>query len=311
LCKLCANNFCALHTREQTQCKLYFCFTARPRLRLPRTPLRCARHGEGLHSATAGLSTAGPAAASRGTVTAPLPARGDGGRHRTGAKAGQAAQARGAVGPGRRQPASARGDDTTGSPGRRLSVRTVIVRTTAAASAGARGTPSRTLPQARAVNNMHAHNLNATARFHCSHPAWKDEIITPLPPSLLLPYFFPPSPSLNPVADRAARFSRRAESYAQSRTCGLMEQCHGSAPRRAAAHYDWRARMWRPRRRLHMDGGHNRALACTWMRHGSLESGCSHACTPRRRTHPNFNSQHFFLVHAALESEERVRARRV
>ena len=160
--------------------------------------------------------------------------------------------------------------------------------------AGARGTPSRTLPQARAVNNMHAHNLNAMARFHCSHPAWKDEIITPLPPSLLLPYFFPPSPSLNPVAEprasRAARLSSRAESYAQSRTCGLMEQCHGSAPRRAAAHYDWRARMWRPRRRLHVDGGHNRALACTWMRHGSLESGCSHACTPRRRTHPNFNS---------------------
>jgi hypothetical protein len=154
------------------------------------------------------------------------------GRHRTGATAGQAAQARGAAGPGRRQPASARGDDTTASPGRRLSVRTVIVRTTAAASAVARGTPSRTFHRARAGNNMHAHNLNATARFHCSHPAWKDEIITPLSPSLLLP----PSPSLKPVADRAARFSRRAESYAPSRTCVLMEQCHGSAPRRATAH---------------------------------------------------------------------------
>ncbi len=92
------------------------------------------------------------------------------GRHRTGATAGQAAQARGAAGPGRRQPASARGDDTTASPGRRLSVRTVIVRTTAAASAVARGTPSRTFPRARAGNNMHAHNLNATARFHCFHP---------------------------------------------------------------------------------------------------------------------------------------------
>lgn len=154
------------------------------------------------------------------------------GRHRPGATAGQAAQARGAAGPGRRQPASARGDDTTASPGRRLSVRTVIVRTTAAASAVARGTPSRTFPRARAGKNMHAHNLNATARFHCSHPAWKDEIITPLSPSLLLP----PSPSLKPVADRAARFSRRAESYAPSRTCVLMEQCHGSAPRRATAH---------------------------------------------------------------------------
>ncbi len=55
---------------------------------------------------------------------------------------------------GRRQPASARGDETTGSPGRRLSVRTVIVRTTAATSAGARGKLS--LPQARAVNNMQA-----------------------------------------------------------------------------------------------------------------------------------------------------------
>ena len=107
------------------------------------------------------------------------------GRHRPGATAGQAAQARGAAGPGRRQPASARGDDTTASPGRRLSVRTVIVRTTAAASAVARGTPSRTFPRARAGKNMHAHNLNATARFHCSHPAWKDEIITPLSPSLL------------------------------------------------------------------------------------------------------------------------------
>ncbi len=154
------------------------------------------------------------------------------GRHRTGATAGQAAQAREAAGPGRRQPASARGDDTTASPGRRLSVRTVIVRTTAAASAVARGTPSRTFHRARAGNSMHAHNLNATARFHCSHPAWKDEIITPLSPSLLLP----PSPSLKPVADRAARFSRRAESYAPSCTCVLMKQCHGSAPRRATAH---------------------------------------------------------------------------
>jgi hypothetical protein len=148
-----------------------------------------------------------------------------------------------------------------------------------------RGTPSRTLPQARAGNNMHTHNLNATARFHCSHPAWKDEIIAPLSPSLLLSYFSPPSPSLKPVADRAARFSRRAESYAPSRTCVLMQQCHGSAPRRATAHYDWRARKWRPR--LHMDGGHNRALACTWMHpshgHGSLESECSYACTPPSR----------------------------
>ena len=129
--------------------------------------------------------------------------------------------------------------------------------------------------------------MNATARFYCSHPAWKDEIITPLPPSLLLPYFFPPSPSLKPVADRAARLSRRAESYAPSRTCVRMEQCHGSASRRAAAQNDWRARMWRPR--LDMDGGHNRALACTWKRHGSLESGCSNACTPRRSSQDGHN----------------------
>ncbi len=53
---------------------------------------------------------ASPAAASRGTVTAPLPARGDGGRHRPGATACQAASARaarltgataGSIGPGR------------------------------------------------------------------------------------------------------------------------------------------------------------------------------------------------------------------
>jgi hypothetical protein len=107
---------------------------------------------------------------SDGTTAGPGRERRHSGRHRTGATAGQAAQARGAAGPGRWQPASARGNDTTASPGRRLSVRTVIVRTTAAASAVARGTPSRTLPQARAGNNMNAHNLNARARFHCSHP---------------------------------------------------------------------------------------------------------------------------------------------
>ena len=36
LCKLSANIFGALHTIEQTECKLYFRFTARRRLRLPR-----------------------------------------------------------------------------------------------------------------------------------------------------------------------------------------------------------------------------------------------------------------------------------
>ena len=55
LCKLRANIFGALHTIEQTECKLYFRFTARRRLRLPRAaaaaspapPPRAARRGEG------------------------------------------------------------------------------------------------------------------------------------------------------------------------------------------------------------------------------------------------------------------------
>jgi hypothetical protein len=136
------------------------------------------------------------------------------GRHRTGATAGQAAQARGAAGPGRRQPASARGDDTTASPGRRLSVRTVIVRTTAAASAVARGTPSRTFPRARAGKNMHAHNLNATARFHCSHPAWKDEIITPLSPFLNFSKYLALAPNFS-----------RSLSLPISRSCSCSRSC--------------------------------------------------------------------------------------
>ena len=40
LCKLSANIFGALHTIEQTECKLYIRFTARWRLRLPRWSLR-------------------------------------------------------------------------------------------------------------------------------------------------------------------------------------------------------------------------------------------------------------------------------
>lgn len=156
------------------------------------------------------------------------------GRHRPGATAGQAAQARGAAGPGRRQPASARGDDTTASPGRRLSVRTVIVRTTAAASAVARGTPSRTFPRARAGKNMHAHNLNATARFHCSHPAWKDEIITPLSPSLLLPFSSLPLPlsspwPIEPRASRDAQNPTRRVALAYSWN-NVMDQLQGGQP---------------------------------------------------------------------------------
>ena len=70
------------------------------------------------------------------------------------------------VGCGRRTPGG-RGRSAGLNPGRWL----VIVRTTAAASAGVRSTPSRTLCQARAVYNMHGHNLNATASFHRSYPA--------------------------------------------------------------------------------------------------------------------------------------------
>ena len=69
--------------------------------------------------------------------------------------------------------ARGRGRSAGLNPGRRLrrACATVIVRTTAAASAGVRSTPSRTLCQARAVYNMHGHNLNATASFHRSYPA--------------------------------------------------------------------------------------------------------------------------------------------
>jgi hypothetical protein len=123
-----------------------------------------------------------------------------------------------------------------------------------------------------------------------------------------LPPFSSPSPPSLSLSQARGRSSRalletrrilRAKSHLRTHeTMSWISSKEGNRSLR----YDWRARMWRPR--LHMDGGHNRALACTWMRHGhgSLESGCSHACTPRRRTHPNFNSQHFFLVHAALDA---------
>ncbi len=89
-----------------------------------------------------------PAAASRGAVTAPQPARGDGT----------------AACPGQRRPAPARGygrpDSTAAGPGRRRQHRPGATAAHthrhspyhAAAFAGARGTPSSTLPQARTVS---------------------------------------------------------------------------------------------------------------------------------------------------------------
>ena len=105
-----------------------------------------------------------------------------------------------------------------------------------------------------------------------------------------LPPFSSPTSSLPLPLSTPCPIEPRAFRDAQNltrRVALAYEQCHGSASRRAAAQNDWRARMWRPR--LHMDGGHNRALACTWKRHGSLESGCSNACTPRRSAQDGHN----------------------
>ena len=90
LCKLSANIFGALHTIEQTECKLYFRFTARRRLRLPRgftaliwqpleprpasplPALRAERRGELAASAAAAGARAGDAA----TVSLEVPSLG-------------------------------------------------------------------------------------------------------------------------------------------------------------------------------------------------------------------------------------------
>jgi hypothetical protein len=73
----------------------------------------------------------------------PLPARGDGGLHRPGATAGQTAKARTAAGPGRRH--QHRPGATAAHTHRHSQYH-------AATFAGARGTPSSTLPQAHTVS---------------------------------------------------------------------------------------------------------------------------------------------------------------
>ncbi len=159
--------------------------------------------------------------ASRGTAQAagrgqqrPDPGQGYGDRYWAGATAGQPAPARGAAGRGRRQPAQARGDDAirVASPGRRRRRATAIVSTIAAASAGSCVMPLRTLPRVLSCHGSkekaHSQNLNAMARFHCSHLASlrNDELETSLlgsPPSLFPspPSSLPPSPSLNPGSE--------------------------------------------------------------------------------------------------------------
>ena len=82
---------------------------------------------------------------------------------------------------------------------------------------------------------MHAHNLNATARFHCSHPAWKDEVITLLSPSLLLPTSPFPLPlsspwPIEPRASRDAQNPTRRVALAYSWN-NVMDQLQGGQPR--------------------------------------------------------------------------------
>ena len=103
----------------------------------------------------------------------------------------------------------ARGDDAIASPGRRRRHATALICTTAAASAGSRVMPSRTLPRVLSCSKeqAHAQNLNATARFHCSRLAWNDEIIDRKSSlALSLPSFLPPSrASLNRKLAAGAR----------------------------------------------------------------------------------------------------------
>jgi hypothetical protein len=100
------------------------------------------------------------AAASRGTagVTESLPARGNGGRHRAEATAGQVAPARGAAGQGRRLPALARGDDAIAGPGRcrRLFRPGIVTAAVHTASAGECVKLSRPIPQALSRSKLHA-----------------------------------------------------------------------------------------------------------------------------------------------------------
>ncbi len=97
-----------------------------------------------------------------------LPARGDGGLHRPGATAGQTAKARIAAGSGRRRqhrPGATAAHTHRHSPYH------------AATSAGARGTPSSTLPQARTVS----------VAAGPSTPPISDALIPPPPPPSPLP----------------------------------------------------------------------------------------------------------------------------
>ncbi len=211
LCKLCANIFCTLHTREETECKLYFLFTARP--------LRSPAHGMARYCTAFSSLHKRPCVPGDGTAASrgqqlPDPGRGYGYRYRAGATAGQPAPARGAAGRGRRQPAQARGDDAirVASPGRRRRCATAIVSTIAAASAGSRVMLLRTLPRVLSCSKeqAHAQNLNAMARFHCYHltSLRYDEleiIARKSSLALSLPSFLPPSLSLSKPRPRASR----------------------------------------------------------------------------------------------------------
>jgi len=180
-------------------------------------PLPRAWHGEILHSVQkSALATRRPGGRHRclpgATAARPgpglrrqVPGRGDSREASTGPRSRR---------PGRRQLAQARGDDAirVASPGRRRRRATAIVSTLTAASAGSCVMPLRTLPRVLSCSNeqAHAQNLNAMARFHCSHPAslrndeleiiaWKSSL------ALSLPSFLPPSLSLSKTRPRASR----------------------------------------------------------------------------------------------------------
>ena len=191
-------------------------------------PLFTARSLHSLHSSTrdsahcaqhSAVCTSYPAC--RGT--APLPARGNSGQTRPGLRRqvpGRGDRRAASTGPRSRRPGAtaanpARGDDAIASPGRRRRHATALICTTAAASAGSRVMPSRTLPRVLSCSKeqAHAQNLDATARFHCSRLAWNDEIIA-LKSSLALslPSFLPPSrASLNRKLALACTWIRSEE----------------------------------------------------------------------------------------------------
>ena len=145
-------------------------------------------------------------------------------------RAGRQQRPHAGASPGRRQPESAQVDAATTSPGdgRATPPPPSSVPPPLLLPPGARGTRTgrRALPQARAVNNMHVHKLNASARLHCHHLVKSS--LRCLPPSSS-PSFLPSSSPLKSRSGRAPlEIHRIVGTESQVVACDCRASCSAS-----------------------------------------------------------------------------------